>query len=293
VQGGLDWTASNNRPRQIVNMSLEQPPSIELATLIADNHAAGNLLVAAAGNDLHNNDPPVIYPARYADVIAVSGTLENDEFAHWITCPAELRPPGQGGSRFGPQVELSAPFWAKSMWTNGRYEVDCGTSMAAPVVSGAAALVWTKNPGWTNEQVRAQLQATARDLGAPGRDPYFGYGRVDAGAAVEIPAPSVVMSGPGWITASGNYQWSAEAFGGIGNYSYEWYRKIDYWWPRGSATCHYETDWQLVGTGQSYSSYVSTMDYDFRLMVKLTSGSESASAAKVVWVGDGTQECPY
>lgn len=294
VLGGLDWTTTNGRARQVVNMSFggDQDPGIALQNAIAASYNAGNLLIASAGNDELNNNPPVSFPARYSQVIAVSGTLPDDTFADWITCPFELRTPAQGGSVFGSQVELSAPFWAKSMWLNGQYEVDCGTSMAAPVVSGTAALIWTKNPSWSNAQVRAHLQTSVKDLGAVGRDQFFGFGRVDAGAAVGIPFPSVTIAGPTSIGSDGNYQWTAVPSGGVGGYTYQWYRKVDYWWPRGAATCHYETDWEPVGTGSSYASFVTNGDYDFRLQVVVTSGTESAPAAIWVLVGDGSQECP-
>mgnify|MGYP001091549797 CR=1 FL=1 len=60
------------------------------------------------------------------------------------------------------------------------YEAWDGTSMAAPHVSGVAALVWSANPAWTNVQIREALIATARDLGDPGRDIHYGYGLVQA-----------------------------------------------------------------------------------------------------------------
>ncbi len=164
--------------------------------------------------------------------------------------------------------------------------------MAAPVVTGVAALVWTKNQGWTNAQVRTQLKNTAKDLGASGRDPYFGYGRVDAGAAVGIPEPSVTISGPTSIPSNGNYTWTASATGGVGSYTYKWYRWTDYWWPRGQSTCHYETELELVGTGSSYSDFVMKREYDFRLMVSVTSGVETFNDATMV-LGDGSMECPF
>ena len=52
--------------------------------------------------------------------------------------------------------------------------------MAAPHVSGVAALAWEANPLLTNVEVRALLQSTADDLGATGKDNWFGYGLVDA-----------------------------------------------------------------------------------------------------------------
>lgn len=60
-----------------------------------------------------------------------------------------------------------------------------GTSMATPHVSGVAALVWSANPFWTNQQIRAALEVTAEDLGAPGYDTSFGWGLVQAKAALD------------------------------------------------------------------------------------------------------------
>lgn len=58
-----------------------------------------------------------------------------------------------------------------------------GTSMATPHVAGVAALVWSLKPACTNAQIRAALQSTAEDLGAPGRDNSYGYGLIQAKAA--------------------------------------------------------------------------------------------------------------
>jgi len=63
------------------------------------------------------------------------------------------------------------------------YDYFNGTSMATPHVSGVAALVWSYNPSWTNDQVRKALQASAEDLGTAGRDNSYGYGLVQAAAA--------------------------------------------------------------------------------------------------------------
>jgi serine protease len=64
------------------------------------------------------------------------------------------------------------------------YERWDGTSMATPHVSGVAALVWSCNPGLTNQQVRNALTSSAKDEGAAGRDTSFGFGLVQAKAAV-------------------------------------------------------------------------------------------------------------
>jgi serine protease len=65
-----------------------------------------------------------------------------------------------------------------------------GTSMATPHVSAVAALVWSHDPSWTNAQIRAALQASARDIGDPGRDDYFGHGIVQAKGALDYLCPA-------------------------------------------------------------------------------------------------------
>jgi len=76
-----------------------------------------------------------------------------------------------------------------------------GTSLAAPVVSGVAALVLSRFPGLSNVALRQLLAESAVDLGAPGRDDAFGWGRVDAGRALSQAAP-IARCGDGRIDPS-------------------------------------------------------------------------------------------
>ncbi|MDI3288509.1 S8 family serine peptidase [Polyangium sp. 15x6] len=64
------------------------------------------------------------------------------------------------------------------------YEWWNGTSMATPHVSGVAALLWSQKPTATNAEIRNAIDASAQDLGAAGRDSSFGYGLVQAKAAL-------------------------------------------------------------------------------------------------------------
>ena len=66
------------------------------------------------------------------------------------------------------------------------YDSWSGTSMSTPYVAAVAALVWSRNTTWTNAQVRAALEASAEDLGDPGRDDSYGWGLVRAKAAVDL-----------------------------------------------------------------------------------------------------------
>jgi serine protease len=59
-----------------------------------------------------------------------------------------------------------------------------GTSMSAPHVSGLAALLMSQRPGITPAQIESIIRATARDIGAPGKDDEFGYGLIQPRSAL-------------------------------------------------------------------------------------------------------------
>jgi hypothetical protein len=213
VASALDWTVGNGRPRQVVNMSLGGPdddPFIREFSLASAT--AGNLLIAAAGNNPNQwGVTSVYYPARYSWVMAVSGVLEDDTFpqAASFLCLNE-QGAGYVGSNSGPEVEATAPFWARSMKLDGTYGIDCGTSMATPVVSAIAAMVWTRNTSWTAQQVRNRINGTAIDLWPPGRDNQFGYGRVNAYYALwdQPPTYTATIAGASEVQPYAMCSWS-------------------------------------------------------------------------------------
>ncbi|MEA3282137.1 MAG: S8 family serine peptidase [Euryarchaeota archaeon] len=140
---------------------------------------AGCIIVAAAGN----SNSSIIYPAAYDTVIAVGALNWNSE-----RCDSVDWRPGRG-SCYGPELELMAPgndirSTVPSFDNATGYEEKSGTSMAAPHVAGVAALVWSNCSAFTNADVREHLNYTADDLGDPGLDQYYGWGRVDAEEAI-------------------------------------------------------------------------------------------------------------
>ena len=186
---GLEWCVDSGI--DIASMSFGAAEYSEsLANACDAAYDAGVLLVGAAGNE---KGGPVIYPAAYESVIAVSATSTNDVIADF--------------SSIGPEVELAAPgVNIKSTYRNGGYAIGSGTSMACPHVAGAAALTWAADRSLTAEQLRIKLQQTAEDLGAAGPDNLYGYGLVNAAAAAQaadihdvavtaIAAPSSVFAG--------------------------------------------------------------------------------------------------
>ncbi len=133
-------------------------------------YAQGILHVAAAGNA---GNSAYSYPASYNAVISVAAVNQSNVVASF--------------SQKNNQVELAAPgVGVLSTVPYGTlYEAWSGTSMATPHVSAVAALVWSANPAWTNGQIREALQVSAFDLGPTGRDNSYGYGLVQAFAALD------------------------------------------------------------------------------------------------------------
>ncbi len=120
-------------------------PGLDAAITAAGN--AGILVVAAAGNYAANNDATPQYPASsgLANVVSVAASTSSDQLASF--------------SDYGPNtVNLAAPgVDIYGTLPSGKYGYLSGTSMAAPLVSGAAALAWAVDPGATVAQVRSAL----------------------------------------------------------------------------------------------------------------------------------------
>lgn len=136
------------------------------------------IIVAAAGND---DSYQTHYPSAYENVVSVGATNRYDEIT--------------GFSNYGFDQDIVAP--GAEIWSTlryGGYGALSGTSMASPVIAGVAALVKSNEPHLSNDEVVNRLFETAVDLGSPGKDIFYGHGRVDAAAAlkiVDINAPEV------------------------------------------------------------------------------------------------------
>jgi subtilisin len=186
---GIDWCIQ--KYINIVSMSLGSdsvPTAVELICNLA--WSKGLLIVAGAGNQEGNPVPPqqsnVDYPARYKNVIAVSSVDHDD-----VIAPNSAR---------GPEVDLCAPgVDILSTVPDSKYCKMSGTSVACPHVSGVAALAWGAHPSSNNQQIWNLIASTADDLGIPGPDSKYGYGRVDAYEAVRasFPAPAIPKRGIG------------------------------------------------------------------------------------------------
>jgi type VII secretion-associated serine protease mycosin len=181
IAAGIRWSADHGA--QVVNVSIAggrvPPPGLTDAVAYALQRDV--VVVAGAGN-LDVTGRAVGSPASIPGVIAVSGV--DREARAWA------------GSSQGPEVALAAPAVRvpapspRGVSSTG-FSISDGTSNAAAIVSGAAALVRARYPDMDAANVINRLIATARDQGPPGRDTAFGFGTVRPYEALTADLPSV------------------------------------------------------------------------------------------------------
>ncbi len=183
VAEGIRYAAANGA--RIINLSLGGPqPDRQMTEAIREAGDAGVLVVCSAGNEGRDIDRKPSYPVstKADNVLGVASTA-----------PADGRSLGEN-SNFGHNtVGLAAPgVGVLSTANDGGYELKTGTSMAAPHVTGVAALVAALRPDMSAQELRAQLLQSASR--APGVR--VGSGYLDAlGAVLRVTSASTYRLG--------------------------------------------------------------------------------------------------
>ncbi|MHA1976843.1 MAG: S8 family serine peptidase [Candidatus Hodarchaeales archaeon] len=168
---------------KIINLSIQAngiPPN-EVYEAIQDAYQAGVTLVGVTGNNVFH----VTYPGNYSEVIAVSATTSSRIIAD--------------SSATGVQNEICAP--GEDVYSISGYKstvtIGSGTSYAAPLVSGAIALMLSLNPVLTNEEIRLILHESSIDLGDEGKDNIYGFGQLNITSALErVPKDFITSTAP-------------------------------------------------------------------------------------------------
>ena len=166
------------RGPSVVNLSLGGPgfsQSLYESILRAVN--AGSIVVASAGNST-TGQAPDFYPADYPHVLTVGSTARNDSPSSFsIRSPTvDLAAPGEELGVLDPAHPTNA------------IQIR-GTSFSTPIVSAAAAWLWTARPGLDDTQVTELLRRTAQDVGGKGFDVATGFGIPRIPSALAAPAP--------------------------------------------------------------------------------------------------------
>jgi serine protease len=154
----------------VINMSLGSSSQVAAVTnAISYARSKGVVVVAAAGNE-RGQGSPTSYPGADPGVIAVAATDSTDTVASY--------------SNQGSYVDVAAPGSGILSTTGGGYQSWSGTSMASPHVAAVAALLKGYNSALTPDQIEKAIETSAVDLGPAGKDTDYGYGRIDAAAAL-------------------------------------------------------------------------------------------------------------
>lgn len=174
VSNGIIW--ATNSGAKVINMSLGgsvKSFTLENAVNYAWNH--GVVVVAAAGNSAN---PSKTYPGAYKNAIAVASTNNLDQKSYFSSYGAnwvDVAAPGEN-------IFSTFPTHPYKINKSLGYDFGSGTSMATPMVSGTAALIWSTGYGTSVSSVRNRLESTADKI--PGTGSYWSAGRIDAAAAV-------------------------------------------------------------------------------------------------------------
>jgi type VII secretion-associated serine protease mycosin len=177
---GIRWAAAHGA--KVINLSFAIGKSDNLHAAVREAAEADVVLVGAAGNS-GNKDNDAEYPVSYPEVLGVGAVDRKGKVLPF--------------SQHGPQVDIVAP--GIDMPTAGlddKYRTGWGTSNAAAVVSGAAALIRARHPDLTAAQVVQLLTSTATDKGDKGRDDYYGSGELNLVAALTAPPPRPSAAAP-------------------------------------------------------------------------------------------------
>jgi len=195
VADGIMWASDHGA--RVISMSLGGgSPSSTLCGAVDYASSMGVTVVAAAGNDGMNS---LSYPAACNNVISVGATRFDRTLAYYSNYGTnlDLVAPGgdvnvdQNNDGYGDGI-LQQTFQG-SAW--GYYFFQ-GTSMATPHVSGVAALLKSKNSQLTPSQIEDALKNTAVDLGVTGRDDVYGWGLINAEAALNYVSVPVIPNDP-------------------------------------------------------------------------------------------------
>ncbi|HEY9724765.1 MAG TPA: S8 family serine peptidase, partial [Oscillatoriaceae cyanobacterium] len=174
---GLVWAADHGAT--IASMSFGQDqPSQALDDAIAYARAKNVVVIAAMGND--GEEVVKHWPADSAGVLAVGATYDDDTPALFTTAGDWVGVAAPGTQIWTTMPTYQVPPSVVQDDFHENYYYFSGTSAAAPVVAGVAALIRTKFPQLNEAQVRDRLEKTADDVGAKGFDNLTGHGRVNA-----------------------------------------------------------------------------------------------------------------
>ena len=199
VAEGIVWATDHGA--RVINLSLGGGPSPGMQIAIQYARSKQVVTFAAAGNAFQDGNQAT-YPAAYPEAVAVAAIDQSLNHASF--------------SNTGSYVDIAAPgdlIWSTYGQGRAQYALMSGTSMATPYATATAALVLGENPSLSASDLVHAIEASATDLGAPGRDDTFGYGLINPRGALLAASPEMINRG-----TKGHGYWIVTADGQVRTY---------------------------------------------------------------------------
>lgn len=237
IIAGIDWAITNKM--DIINLSLGSPHSSSALQDVVDKaYKNGILITGAAGNLGSQTSDTINYPAKYSSVIAVGAVNSLKKWSDF--------------SSIGNTLEVVAPGnEINSTYLSNSFSTQSGTSMATPFVSGILALYKEKYPTLSGPDIRKMLIEHTDDLGKPGRDPYYGFGLVQAPLVKRAEMKSFKVNKQSPQQVNSNITFTAESSNGSDVLYRFWIREGKDW----RIAKDYSTSNQLLWTPSQSESY--------------------------------------
>lgn len=166
---------------KVISMSIGSPFGIgNVSDAIKYAHSKGKLILAAGGTSTSFTTwYGVIFPANMSETVAVTGVKEG-EYDKCDIC--------HSGSKIDFTIQMQRTNGTSNKvpvlsYNNGKENYIGGSSVATATTAGIAALVWSKNPSWSREQVIQKMKESSEFY--PNKNSQFGYGNIDALKAVQ------------------------------------------------------------------------------------------------------------
>lgn len=253
IAAGIVWAADHGA--QVINLSIGSAHALDaVGAAVAYALAKGATVVAAAGNDGRDER---FYPAAYPGVVSVAGIDQNGARYPW--------------SNYGSWISVAAPGCTDTSWLGGQHTTNfCGTSTAAPFVSGIAGLVRAYEPAATPAAFAAAAVASADPL----PDPTTAAGRIDANrvlTALGAPTSQPTLTAAPHISATPavgvRLSAAVGTWQGAATYLFHWQRSSG------------GLSWQDVASGSTYTPRGGDRGYRLRVVVTARNPRGSTDAA--------------
>lgn len=271
IGDAINWAWDDGNAEVLSNSWGNGPPSSDITNAINNATPSGRgglgSVVVACSMNAYPVISNVAFPASLSNVLAVGAIDKSGNIWGYSQRGSAMNLVAPSGDVNGNGDVRTTDRSGSDGYSSGDYYNNFGgTSAAAPQAAGVAALVLSVNPNLTESQVRGILQQTATDMGTSGFDNTFGYGRLNAQAAV-IAAAGGPISGPDIVCSTGSFTLSGRP-------------------PSSASWSSSNTGILTINSSTGSASRVGSAQGQVTITATITTGCGTLQLTKVVWVGN-------